>query len=92
MSDCGLIGRMPDIEGNAKRFRDALLITVESRNNKAKDDIEGNAKRFRDALLITVESRKAKLWILAVYTEALRWTVPLTPMQRTRRLPNYRIN
>ena len=44
-----------DIEGNAKRFRDALLITVESRNNKAKDDIEGNAKRFRDALLITVE-------------------------------------
>ena len=46
---------MPDIEGNAKRFRDVLLITVESRNNKAKDDIEGNAKRFRDALLITVE-------------------------------------
>ena len=55
MSDCGLIGRMPDIEGNAKRFRDALLITVEYRNIKAKDDIEGNAKRFRDALLITVE-------------------------------------
>jgi len=43
------------VQGNAKRFRDALLITVESRNNKAKDDIEGNAKRFRDALLITVE-------------------------------------
>ena len=40
---------------NAKRFRDALLITVEYRNIKAKDDIEGNAKRFRDALLITVE-------------------------------------
>ena len=39
--------------------------------------IEGNAKRFRDALLITVETRKAKLWILAVYTEALRWTAPL---------------
>jgi hypothetical protein len=29
---------MPDIEGNAKRFRDALLITVEYRNIKAKDD------------------------------------------------------
>ena len=38
LSDCGLIGRMPDIEGNAKRFRDALLITVEYRNIKAKDD------------------------------------------------------
>jgi len=33
-SDCGLIGRMPDIEGNAKRLRDALLITVEHRKPK----------------------------------------------------------
>ena len=71
-SDYGLIGRMPDIEGNAKRLRDALLITVETIRLLAGENVR---LRFDRANARHRRKRKAFTRCIAHYRESKKGSI-----------------